>query len=226
MDNIIKGNIQIKNVSGINYLIKNGKRVIFKKWLGDLFSPLYDRIMKKNVFPKKFNGDIQKHEEFLKSIYKDIVNEKILEISTGTGNLANLISNNNEYYGIDISPGLLKKAINKFSENNFKEFNLYLCSVDNMIFKNNSFDVCICNLSLNFFSDIQKVIKDINDNLKVEGYFFASVPVIDRIKGDSFIHGNIFTEDQLKIFFESNGFEFKTFDFKNGALLYFKAIKE
>ena len=95
MSGIIKEDIQLKNISEINYIIKSGKRVIYKKWLGDLFSPLYDRIMKKNVFPKKFNGDIQKHEEFLKSIYKDIVNEKILEISTGTGNLADLINNNN-----------------------------------------------------------------------------------------------------------------------------------
>lgn len=226
MSGIIKEDIQTKNISGINYILKNGEKIVFKKWLGDLFSPLYDRIMKKNVFPKKFNGDIQTHENFLKNIYKDIQKKVILEISTGTGNLSNLIDNNNEYFGIDISPGLLKKAIKNFNENNFNDFNLYLCSVDNMIFEDNSFDYIICNLSLNFFSDIQKVIKDINRILKPEGIFFASVPILDRIKGDSFIHGNIFTEDQLKIFFESKGFEFETFNFKNGALLYFKAIKE
>jgi hypothetical protein len=52
----LKKNIEIKKIKGINYIYHNGKKIRYKPWLGDLLSFLYDPIMEKSVFPKKFES--------------------------------------------------------------------------------------------------------------------------------------------------------------------------
>jgi len=148
----------------------------------------------------------------------------VLELATGSGNLSKVLPADNSYFGIDISEGLLKIAQRKYLESGYRDFKLFLCSVDNLIFKNNCFDVCICNLSLNFFSDLQNVICEIKRVLVSEGVFMFCVPVPERNKNSRIVRGNLFTEKELKDIFEENSFSFVPCDFKNGTLLYFKAI--
>ena len=105
---MIKETVKIVKKNGIYHLLDNNSKVRkFKPWLGDLLSFLYDRIMEKSIFPKKFNGSIIKHFQILKIEFENIHNMNILEFATGSGNSLEFLNNDNIYTGIDISTGLL-----------------------------------------------------------------------------------------------------------------------
>lgn len=220
---MLKENINYKTEKGITYFYTNGKRQKYTPWLGNVFSFLYDSIMERSLFPKKFEASIKTHNAFLKNELKDIHKSNILELATGSGNLSNFLNINNNYTGIDISKGLLKIAKKKFAKKNFSNCNLYLCSADSLPFKNNSFNVCICNLSLNFFNNVKTVINEIKRVLKENGRFICSVPVPERNKNNSTIRGQLYSEKELKKMFEEAGFEFCKNNLTNGTLLYFSA---
>ena len=223
---MLKKGIEVRKIKGINHIISNGKIISYTPWLGDLFSFLYDSIMKKSVFPKKFGASIDTHNKFLINELKKLQNKNILEIATGSGNLSYFLSNNNKYTGIDISNGLLKIAYKRFRRKNFNDLKFYLCSADNIPFEDNSFDTCICNLSLNFFNDAKAIINEVNRVLINNGTFICSVPVPERNKKKSTIRGKLYTEKELKDIFENTGFEFHSNNLINGTLLYFNAIKK
>ncbi len=82
----------------------------------------------------------------------------------------------------------------------------------------------ICNLSLNFFGDLNRVIEEIKRVLRNRGAFICSIPVPERNLKGSTIHGKLFSENQLKELFAMNGFRFTAYNLKNGALLYFRAV--
>lgn len=223
---MLKEGITYETEKGINYIYSNGKKVKYTPWLGDLFASFYDSIMKNSLFPKKFEASMEVHNHFLLNELKEIHNRNILELATGSGNLSDFLSNDNTYMGIDISNGLLKIAYKKFRRRNFNDFNLYLCSVDNIPFNDHSFDICICNLSLNFFDDIKTVVSEIKRVLTKNGTFICSVPVPERNKKNSVIRGQLYTENELKDIFEKVGFEFHSNNLNNGTLLYFTAINK
>jgi ubiquinone/menaquinone biosynthesis C-methylase UbiE len=221
---MIKNEIKIRNKNGLSYLYKNSKKIKYKPWLGDLFSFLYDSIMKKSIFPKKFDASIEKHIQFLKNELKDVHNNTILELATGSGNLSEILPSDNKYIGTDISEGLLKIAYKKFSKNNFKDFELFVCSAEELPFQDEIYDICICNLSLNFFGELDGVVKEVKRVLKDEGVFICSVPVPEKNEKKSVIRGTLLSENEMKELFERNGFNFTLYKFTNGTLLYFKAI--
>jgi len=170
--NNLKESINIVEKKNLYRLQSDDNEIIkFKPWLGDLFSCFYDRIMGKSIFPKKFKANIQYHFEILKNEFNDIHNKDILEIATGTGNSAYFLNNDINYYGIDISKGLLQEALKKFSDLGFKNVKLFVANVDSLPFNDNSFDICICNLSLNFFKNTEIVISEIKRILKTDGVF-------------------------------------------------------
>ncbi len=195
----------------------------FKPWLGDMFSFLYDSIMEKSVFPKKFKGNIARHFEILKEEYQGFHGKKILEIATGSGYSANLLNADNSYTGIDISSGLLRLAVRKFNEKNFSDAEFYVADAKDLPFKDNYFDVVICDLSLNFLGNIESFINELKRVMKEDSVFYCSVPVPERKDPAAVIHGNLYSEDELKVFFEKPGFGFSPKPDKNGALLYLEA---
>jgi SAM-dependent methyltransferase len=221
---MLKSDVQVVKRDGINYLYKNGKRQKYKPWLGDLFSFLYDSIMNKSVFPKKFEASIEKHDQFLKNELKDLHNQAILELAAGSGNMAEILPADNKYTGIDISTGLLKIAYKKFCNRNFKNPELFVCTAQELPFMDHLFDAGLCHLSLNFFGDLEEVLHELKRVLKNNGMFICSVPVPERNKKHSIIRGNLFSETELKEIFTRNGFEFIPYNFENGALFYFKGI--
>lgn len=210
---------------GINYLVEgNGKIKKFKPWLGDIFSFLYDRIMEKSIFPKLFNGDISKHFEILKREFKDIHDKEVLEIATGSGTISEVLPNDNKYVGIDISKGLLKKAYSRFKAKGFQNFELYNTSAEILPFDENTFDFAVCNLSLNFFDNIELLLHDLRKMLKTNSTFFCSVPIPERKPEKSKIRGTLYSEKELNEIFEKYDFDFESKPYKNGAVLYFTAI--
>jgi SAM-dependent methyltransferase len=146
---MLKNGIQLIRKKDLCYVAdgkKNAKR--FKPLLGDAFSFLYDFIMRRSIFPKKFGGDIGKHNEILSQVLKDIHGQRILELATGTGSAVNFLPNDNHYTGTDISPGLLKRAAKNFRTAGFKNADFYVASSDDLPFNDNFFDVVLCILSL------------------------------------------------------------------------------
>ncbi len=225
MDNIkIKDSVKITSKSGINHLLDDNNKLIKNKpWLVDLFSFFYDIIMEKSVFPKKFNASIQEHYKILRQIFENISQKTIIEFATGSGDAIKFLNNNNIYAGVDISSGLLRLARNKFDQYGFITFELFSTDACETPFKKNNFDIAICNLSLNFFQNIDNFISELYRILKPNGIFYCSVPIPERKKSKGTIHGNLYKIDELKKMFINKNFSFKPFPYENGALLYFKA---
>ncbi len=109
--------------------------------------------------------------EFVYGLFKDIVrirrnllgslnikpHDKVLEISIGTGINITLFDKQADYYGIDISIGMLQVC----QKNNKKwkyDLELFQANAEELPFRDNSFDVVFHLGGINFFNDIQKAI--------------------------------------------------------------------
>jgi SAM-dependent methyltransferase len=227
MATMLKKGTKVINKKGLNYVIgTDGKPLRFKPWIGDSFSFLYDFIMRKSIFPKKFGGDMAEHYGILRQELKGVHGKHVLELATGSGSAVNFLLNDNRYTGTDVSPGLLKKAVNRFLAAGFNEAEFYIASADDLPFEDESFDVCICILSLNFFDDLAKVMKEVNRVLASYSVVVCAVPVPERNTLGSTIRGELRSEDVLAKIFCQNGFKFESIPCENGALLYFRGIKE
>jgi ubiquinone/menaquinone biosynthesis C-methylase UbiE len=202
---------------------KQGRLKRYRPWLGDAFSFLYDRIMEKSIFPGKFNADIQRHYEILQREFREIHHANMLEIATGSGNAAYFLHPDNPYTGVDVSPGLLIKAHARFKAAGFKQFELYVADAEDLPFGDHTFDAACCHLSLNFFNDIGLFIKELKRVIKPGATFYCSAPVPERKPVNSTIHGTLYTEQELTLLFQQNGFRFESRPYENGALLYFTA---
>ena len=211
----------------LRYIVDADRKVTrYKPWLGDAFSFLYDRIMARSIFPKKFSASMSDHYNFLKQELDAWHGRRVLELAAGSGSAINFLPSDNFYTGTDISPGLLKQAAKRFNEKGFQEPVFYVVSAEDLPFKGQSFDLCLCILSLNFFHDAGVVLQRLWEALAPEGVFLCSVPVPERMTADSKIHGALRSERQLAEICESYGFHFDPLPLENGALLYFKARKE
>ncbi len=215
---VIKGELQ--------YIANQENRPMrFRPWLGDSLSFLYDSIMKRSVFPKKFAADQQKHDLILKEELSGFRKMKVLELGTGTGSAASFLGSDNQYTGTDISPGLLKKAAKRFLEKGFRDPKFYVVAADELPFENESFNLCLCILSLNFFGETEAVLQEIRRVLMIGGAFVCCVPVPEKKGNQSKIRGVLHTEMELGEIVRKLGFEYARCPRENGALLYFKAIK-
>ena len=223
---MIKEGISVVRKKEINYLKIDGKIMKFKPWLGDLLSFHYDAIMKKSIFPKKFNADIKKHEKNLENIYSAIQDSTVLELACGSGNLSNLLNRNNRYSGVDISPGLIRISFKKFISAGFDKPQFYISDAANLPFTDDYFDICICNLSLNFFQDTAAAAEEIKRIIKPGGAFYCSVPVPERKPAKSIIWGTLPSAAELETVFTNAGFSFTEYNIINGAVFYFKAVKK
>lgn len=220
----IKESVIIVKRKGIFYLLDNNNRIKkFKPWLGDIFSFLYDKIMEKSIFPKKFFGTISKHYEILNNELKDIHNKNILELACGSGDAVKFLNSDNIYTGIDISKGLLRIANKKLTQNKFLNFELYIADACDLPFQDNCFDVGVCNLSLNFFHDIDHFISELKRVHKKDALFYCSLPIPEKKNPKSTIHGTLYTVEELRKKFQGQNFDFQELPYENGALLYFKA---
>ncbi len=224
-ENMLRTGILITKKKGLHYFAENENSVkLFKPWLGDSFSFLYDFIMKGSIFPQKFGADMSKHYKILSHELKGIHGKCVLELATGSGSAVNFLENDNQYTGTDISPGLLRKALKNFKTAGFKEAKFYVASADDLPFDINIFDICLCILSLNFFNNVRKVFQEIKRVLVPGGIFICTVPVPERNSLQSTIRGTLYSEDELGEICQEHDFEFESMPDKNGALFYFRAI--
>jgi ubiquinone/menaquinone biosynthesis C-methylase UbiE len=224
---MLKDDIKVINKKDLRYIAEDGGRLLkFKPWLGDAFSFFYDFIMKNSIFPKKFSGDINKHYEILSHELKGVHEKRVLELATGSGSAVNFLPNDNEYTGSDISPGLLRKAVKNFRNAGFDNADFYVTSADDLPFDDNYFHIILCILSLNFFNNIKRVFKEMKRVAAPDAIFICSVPVPERNKVQSTIRGILYSEEELGGICKEHGLSYETLPSENGALLYFRAIKQ
>lgn len=223
---MIKSGIKIQKRRKINYVkSEDGRWKKYKQWDGDYFSFLYDFLMEKIIYPKKLNADLTKHYDILRKELEGIYNKNVLELSAGSGNAVNFLSRDNMYRGTDISVGLLRQAVKKFNKAAFKNAEFYVTGAEDFPFEDDTFEVCLSVLSINFYPDLTRTAKEIFRVLKNDSVFLACVPTPERNSKNSKISGTLYTEEDLKAIFEESGFRFSPITQENGALFYFKAKK-
>jgi SAM-dependent methyltransferase len=182
--------------------------------------------MRRSVFPKKLDASIQKHYEILARELASAHGEQVLEVAAGSGSAVHFLSNDNHYTGTDISAGLLKRAASRFQKAGFREPSFYVASADDLPFENGGFDLCLCILALNFFEDAEKVFQEIGRALTPGGRLVCCVPVPERNSGQRKIGGVLRPESTLEALCRKNDLAFERIPEENGALLYFRAIKQ
>ena len=95
--------------------------------------------------------------------------EKLLDIATGTGNVAIAAAQKlgkGSVTGIDLSDKMLQKAVSKAKEMNLSNTAFKCCDIDDMGFEDNTFDVACCAFGLFFLPDMENGLKCIAKVLK------------------------------------------------------------
>jgi len=223
----IRPEIRIIKKGKLCHIVGKDNRLLrFKPWLGDSFAFLYDFIMSRSIFPKKFGGDIEKHYQTLSEEFAAMRGKRVLELGTGSGSAVHFLGSDNDYTGSDVSPGLLKQAAQRFAAAGFANPEFYVAGADDLPFAGAVFDICLCILSMNFVGNIEKVFQEISRVLLPGGRFVCSVPVPERNKLQSTIRGVLYSEAEYDTLCRKHGFKFESIPCENGALLYFRAIKQ
>jgi ubiquinone/menaquinone biosynthesis C-methylase UbiE len=223
---MLKAELREVQRGGIARVVEgDGRRRRFRPWIGGPFAFIYDFTMKRHVFWRQFGTDIDRHEAILNELLSGVHGWRVLEIAAGTGSAAGFLPPDNRYTGTDISPGLLKRAVKRFRKAGFTEARFYVADAGELPFAEESFDLCLCFLSLNFFPDIPASVGEAARVLRQGGIYIGAVPVPERKPQGSTIRGTLLSAGQLAELFESSGFEFSAHPAENGALLYFTALR-
>lgn len=226
MSTPLKPGIRITQKGPLRFqLDQNGRPIRCQPWLGDSLAFLYDFFMARSVFPKKFNASMERHTAILADACQAFHGKRILELGTGAGSAAGFLPPDNAYIGSDISTGLLKQAVKRFDQAGFQEPEFYVASGDELPFADQTFDLCLCILSLNFIGNHGRVFNAVPRLLVDQGEFVGCVPVPERNHQESAIQGELLSEVRLQKHCQNAGLCFKTIKAENGVLLYFRALK-
>ncbi len=81
---MLKDNATVIPKQGIHHVSVDGKVPRRSKpRLGDLFSFLYDPIMERSIFPKKFGADLARHYDIVRGMFGETEDRRILELAAG-----------------------------------------------------------------------------------------------------------------------------------------------
>jgi SAM-dependent methyltransferase len=222
----LKPGIQVMQKGPLHYQLDDeGRPNRYQPWLGDAFAFLYDYFMTRSVFPKKFNASLEHHTAILADACQAFHGKRILELGTGAGSAAGFLPPDNTYVGSDVSTGLLKQAVKRFNQAGFQNPEFYIASGDDLPFAGETFDLCLCILSLNFIGNHRQVFKEAHRLLTDQGEFLCCVPVPERNHQESTIRGRLLSEVRLQKICQETAFSLEPLKRENGALTYFRAVK-
>ena len=128
-----------------------------------------------------FGVDVKWRKKILKMIATKNP-ETILDIATGTGDLAILLSNTNakKIIGLDISSGMLEVGKQKIADRNLSDkIEMILGDSEKMPFDDNAFDAVTVAFGIRNFENLEKGLTEILRVLKPNGIFVileTSVP--------------------------------------------------
>ncbi len=130
------------------------------------------------IFPKN-----RKQLEFVESIKKISIEEKILDIGCATGNLTELLGEKTRnIVGIDLDKELLKEAKEKHPNLNFENMNMLKI---NEKFEENSFDrvVSFGNTLVHLDSreEVEEFFQKVYKTLKFNGFFIVQIINYNRV---------------------------------------------
>jgi len=100
--------------------------------------------------------------------------KQILDIATGTGDLALMMSklNPDKITGLDISPGMLEVGKQKIAKANLSDtIEMVVGDSENMPFDDNTFDAITVSFGVRNFANLDKGLKEIRRVLKPNGTF-------------------------------------------------------
>ena len=128
-----------------------------------------------------FGIDVKWRKKIVKMV-SDKQPKKILDIATGTGDLAILMSDTQaeKIIGLDISAGMLEVGREKVAKKNLThQIELVLGDSENIPFEDNTFDAITVSFGIRNFENLNKGLSEILRVLKPEGIFIileTSVP--------------------------------------------------
>ena len=135
----------------------------------DTISDVYDMVNKILFFGL--------HSIWRKKVVKLLIDKKpikILDIATGTGDLAIDLTKTNarKIVGADISKEMLKIARNKVNSRNLNGIiEIQLGDAEKLNFQDNYFDAITCSFGVRNFDDLSKALQEIKRTLKPNGTF-------------------------------------------------------
>ncbi len=138
---------------------------------------MFDNISVKYDFLNHFLSlgiDVQWRKKLLKKI-KGVNAQRILDIATGTGDLAIIMAQNTaaEITGLDLSSGMLEIAQKKVYKNSLdNRIKLVQGDSENLPFQDHSFDVVTVSFGIRNFENLNKGLSEIYRVLKPGGTFF------------------------------------------------------
>lgn len=143
----------------------------------DEVKQMFDNISHKYDFLNRLLSvgiDIQWRKKVVK-IVKDKQPQTILDVATGTGDLAIALAGKNpqaKITGFDLSDGMLEKGRIKVKERNLdNQIEMIQGDAENMPFEDNSFDVITVGFGIRNFETLEKGLKEIYRVLKPGGTF-------------------------------------------------------
>jgi ubiquinone/menaquinone biosynthesis C-methylase UbiE len=163
------GNVLLRNVNThVTYKIKNGIVTFVNEeeidGLNEKYQKLYDRIapfynLANKVYKRlKFDGERSYRNEFLQELELND-GDRVIEISCGTGDNFQYIDRNVQFYGLDLSWGMLK-ACKRHLKSWKKDAKLFHGNAEELPFRDNTFDVVFHVGGINFFNDISKALRE------------------------------------------------------------------
>ena len=124
-------------------------------------------------------------------IVKEKNPETILDIATGTGDFAIMLSklNPKKIVGLDLSKGMLDIGIEKIKKKNLDNLiEMVLGDSENLPFEDNSFDAITVGFGVRNFEDLDKGLQEIHRVLKPHGIFV----VLETSQPDNYLIKKLF----------------------------------
>ena len=110
-------------------------------------------------------------------------NMNLLDIGCGTGwaigQAAQVVNEQGEFYGVDLSPKMIDKAKENFSDKN--NFHFIEANSESIPLDDNMFDVIICTNSFHHYLHPDKAMKEIHRLLKPGGKIYILDPTADTL---------------------------------------------
>lgn len=113
-----------------------------------------------------------KSAEYFVSILGLKGTEKVLDVATGTGHTALILSKSlpqGNVTGIDFSNGMLEQAKRKASQLNINNVNFFEMDMQSIDFPADQFDVAICAFGIFFVENMESQLRHISEKVKKRG---------------------------------------------------------